>query len=77
MTGPHQAARNLDHLRDRLPFAEDHFRHPLPNGPMMVHRGKAEVFKRERPESAGRRLHPKPAFSHLRQQTPYPFRRHT
>jgi hypothetical protein len=49
-----QSLENLRDLRRSFPFGEDDLRHSDPNAPMMVHLGKAEVFKREMPHPGNR-----------------------
>ena len=42
-----QAAEDVRYLTRSLALAEDHFRHPLAEGAMVVHLGEAQVFKWE------------------------------
>src|SRR5205807_7886630 len=46
-----QPGEYLRHLRRRLAFTEDHLGHAHTQGAVMIHLGKAEIFKGQMPQA--------------------------
>ena len=60
-----QALRDGGHLLRCLALGEDHFRHAMAKGAMVVHFGETQVFKRHVPQASHGRIDIYRAGAHL------------
>ena len=61
---------NLDNLKRGFPFAEYHFRHPVPQRAMVVHFCKAEILERQMEHLFESRVNVDNPGAHLFEQVP-------
>ena len=65
---PCQLARDLDDLRGRLTRPENHFRHALPEGAVMIDLGEAQILEGHVPHALDRGINAGGARAHLFKQ---------